>query len=325
MIVGGALYDNSDGEAWRLDLNGYARSWRNAVNGAWQYPGNWMPWGKPGPNSFVNISPTGSATVTGPEMDVSVAGLTIGATSGIATLVLDQGGDVMVAGTLNVSIRGALQQAAGELSANSFYNSGTLSQTGGLIEVSTFTNTGTAEIGGTLVATTDATNRHVLILEDGTIGRGYDPFGGFPSGPFTNDYGASLTGRGAIRSSFYNHGSMVATGVLTVGDAFLFGTTMTNDGQVSLPALGVLQLAQGRLDQHRSNRDERRGDRRFQRRVFWHGRREPARRRHSRQRFDYWLPCTKLRGTDSRRCERDAIDRRHVARLRRERRQQRWG
>jgi hypothetical protein len=106
--------------------------WRSGGGGYWQNPGNWTLGIAPAPLYDVVIDPAGSLSVTADYLHTTVKSLTVGSNGGgIATLLLDNDGDLAAVGEVGITDGGRIDIGAGRvLSAGLLTNSGVLSGSG---------------------------------------------------------------------------------------------------------------------------------------------------------------------------------------------------
>ncbi|KKL17420.1 hypothetical protein LCGC14_2485740, partial [marine sediment metagenome] len=149
---------------------------------------------------------SGTIEITGG--DLSVGSRPVG-----SSLTLGTSDVVDVSGKIAVDVAASLNAWSASLDCQEFDNAGYASLSG----------------DGSLTAQTSVRNRGVLTLAGGAI----------TAPQVTNDFGASMSAKGAIEGAFANHGALSLTGVLAVSG------TMTNDGTIEIDAAASLAQSAG--------------------------------------------------------------------------------
>ena len=205
--------------AFTLTANAATVVWTNTSGGAWSTAANWSPNQVPGSDDSAYITNGGTYAVT-LSTSISVAGITLGASSGTDTQTLAWTGGTLSGCDFAVASHGVLAI------------SGSAQKT--LIRF-TLNNAGTVTWAGTgdLYATLDAGGQSVLITN--LAGAVWEIQG---DAPFTyQDYGYALTNR------FHNAGTLRKTGG-SGATAFAAQCRLINTGTVALQQ-GALQFPNG--------------------------------------------------------------------------------
>ena len=230
-VIVGEGTSASGTEVWRVDLSLSDIYW-DSSSGTWNTASKWDPEKVPGLADDVYISPSSTATVTGPTTENKVNSLTIGGGVGSATLRTSGGGDLTVTQALTVEANGTLDHEQGTLSADSIDNRGTLQVASAMDVAGAITNDNNLYVyaGGDVTTGSGLTNSSFMSISGGTIG----------GGTVTNDYGANLNAEGEIDTALDNNGGLYVSGVLVVsGKVTNYGSIDADSGE-SLRADGGL-------------------------------------------------------------------------------------
>lgn len=130
-VAGRLAFSATVGSETKLFILSFDTRWDNDSSGAWDNAANWRGGIAPRMIDDVVIAPDNGLTVTGPADDTVVSSVTVGATSGTATLALAGGAIRAHTATINVGGRltgsGTLSTDAGPIT-----NFGTIDVTSGL-------------------------------------------------------------------------------------------------------------------------------------------------------------------------------------------------
>ena len=203
--------------------------WREDGSGFWSTDSDWTLGIEPDALYHTFIDPNGSVNVTGNHNNGTVKSLTVGSTGGgVATLELDNTGDLHSLGDVQINADGRIEVAPSHVlsSDTNINNAGTL-DTDGTVDATMLTNTGVLTGSGTVTAIIDNQASGEVRVDTGEslqIANG----GAHTNAGTIRAFGGDLEITGALTNA-------VSTGLIAARDAILqFSGGLTNHGSMGL-------------------------------------------------------------------------------------------